>query len=223
MSRPLIIAACLSLLSSVSAHAGKFPFPVAADGTTNITDCGKVDASFRNECISRARPLTGAQIYTKTAPKVAASVKTAPAVKPAKSLPAIATVAPKGPRGFKIAKDGTTNIYDCAHARADLRDVCISRSRPLTGKQLAKFEKKPVLSAAKVVKAPAVVLPHNDVLVPKVAAVAKTPGKGFAVARDGTTNIADCGKANPDYRNECISRARPVKGADLYRAAKSRS
>lgn len=218
MTKKILIITCLTVLAASSAHAGNLPFPVAADGTTDVTDCAKAPAEFRNECISRARPLTGKQVYA-AQPKAEAPVKAAKAAAAKTTTlvkkPVAAVVPPKGPRGYKIAKDGITNIYDCANARADVRDDCIRRSRPLTGKQLAKFEKVTV-KAPKVAAAP---------VAPKApaAAVAKSTGKGFAVAKDGTTDINDCGKANPDYRNECISRARPVKGAEIYKAAKSKS
>jgi len=217
MSKKILIATCFTLLTATAATAAKLPFPVAADGTTNIADCAKAPAGFRNECISRARPVTGKQIYAGQPKVKAPSIEAKPVAKAAK---AVASGAHKGPRGFKFAKDGTTNIYDCAKARADLRDVCISRSRPLTGRQLAKFEGVSVVSRK---PAAAPVLAKAAAPAAKPAVVAKTPGKGFVVAKDGTTNINDCGKANPDYRNECISRARPVKGAEIYRGVKSKS
>lgn len=228
MSKKFLIATCLTVLTVTAANAGKLPFPVAADGTTNIADCGKVSADYRNECISRARPVTGKQIYA-AQPKAekatpvqavkAAAAKTTTIVK--KAVAAI--VAPKGPRGYKVAKDGTTNIYDCAKARADVRDDCIRRSRPLTGKQLAKFEKVSVKAPKAVAAAaPKAAVAPKAPVVPAVV-VAKTPGKGFTVAKDGTTDINSCSKANPEYRDECISRARPVKGAEIYRALKSKS
>ena len=41
-----------------------------------------------------------------------------------------------------VAKDGTTNVADCAKAAPWVRNECISRARPLTGKELAKFENR---------------------------------------------------------------------------------
>jgi len=214
MSKKILIATCFTVLTATAATAAKLPFPVDANGTTNIADCAKAPADYRNECISRARPVTAKQKYAAQAPvkaPVAAKVKAA-------ATKAVAA-APKGPRGFKIAKDGTTSIYDCKNARADVRDVCLSRARPLTGRQLARYEGAPNYGAA--TKVAAVAKKVEPVAKPVMAA--KTPGKGFVVAKDGTTDINMCGKANPEYRNECISRARPVKGAEIYRAAKSKS
>ena len=221
MSRTVLIAACLTLLGADAALAkGKAPYPMAADGTTNIADCAKVEASHRNECISRARPLTGKQIYAANpAPKAAQKVvEAAPKAKAPAPVKAVS-------KGFTIAKDGTTDINDCGKARADVRDECISRARPLTGRQLMKFEKSHAVAAPKAVaKKPAPKKAEAAPVKAPVKAAAPAPrGKGFAIAKDGTTDINDCGKANPDYRNECISRARPVKGADLYRSVKSKS
>ncbi|MGL1715179.1 hypothetical protein ACSTH8_00105, partial [Vibrio parahaemolyticus] len=54
------------------------------------------------------------------------------------------------------------------------------------------------------------------------AAVANVP-KGFKVAKDGTTNIADCLKAAPAVRNECISRSRPIPGKLIYTTSEKKS
>ena len=217
MSRTVLIAACLTLLGADAALAkAKAPYPMAADGTTNIADCAKVDPSHRNECISRSRPVTAKQIYAgQPKPKaVKKAVEAAPKVMVAAPVKAAS-------KGFNIAKDGTTDINDCSKARTEVRDECISRARPLTGKQLMKFEKSHAVAAPKpVAKKP---VPKKAEVAPVKAAVAAPRGKGFAIAKDGTTDIADCANANPDYRNECISRARPVKGAQIYRAAKSKS
>ena len=54
------------------------------------------------------------------------------------------------------------------------------------------------------------------IYVPYDAAEAKTKYRKPAVAKvDDRTNIADCAKVTAEKRNECISRSRPVKGADL--------
>ena len=228
MSKKILIATCLTVMAVSAANAGNLPFPVAADGTTNIADCGKVDASFRNECISRARPVSGKQIYAaqpkseKPAPVHAVKAAAAKATTMIKKAVAAVVPAKKGARGYKIAKDGTTNVAECGKARADLRDDCIRRARPLTGKQLARFEHVPK-KATKAVAAAKPVAPKALTPTAKPAVVAKTPGKGFTVAKDGTTDINACGKANPEYRDECISRARPVKGAEIYRALKAKS
>ena len=235
MSRFVIIAAGLTLLSALPVEAApKSAFPVAKDGTTNIADCAKADVSVRNECISRSRPVSGKELYAQAAAARTAMAKNA-ALETAKSAKAKlaaekvmkvkAPVPAKvvgAPKGFKIDKDGTTNIADCAKAAPAVRDECISRARPLTGKQLAKYIKSRAISipavAPKAAPKPAVKAP-----VAKPAAVAPVPGKGFTIAKDGTTNIADCAKANPAFRNECISRARPVPGSAIYASAKSKS
>lgn len=230
----LIAAAGIGLFGSATAEAApkaKAPFPMAADGTTNIADCAKADAKFRDSCISRSRPVTGKQIYAQNpvvAPKakVAVAAKAEKAAKAAVKAPVPAAVV-GAPKGFKIAKDGTTNVADCAKAAPAVRDSCISRARPMTGKELAKYIKQRAGETPNVeTKAPvpkAAPKKASDAAPAKAApvAVAAVKGKGFAIAKDGTTNIADCGKANPEFRNECISRARPVTGAEIYGAAKS--
>jgi hypothetical protein len=45
----------------------------------------------------------------------------------------------------------------------------------------------------------------------------------LAVDKNGTTNIADCAKAKPEFKNECISRSRPLTGAEIYSKARPRS
>lgn len=264
MSRLLLIAATVTLAGILPAlAAGNAPFPMAADGTTNIADCGKVDAQYRNECISRSRPVSGKQIYSQlAAEKAKAAAKEAAATVKAKAEAAGKTVAAKAeaagkavaakaekaekavrakiaapeavrgaPKGFKIAKDGTTNIADCAKAHANVRNECISRARPLTGKELSKFLKtrqtadaKASAKAATATKA-AAAKPVEAKPVPAAKAAAAAPtapvtGKGFKIAKDGTTDINDCAKANPDFRNECISRSRPVPGSKLYATKK---
>ena len=239
MSRFVIIAAGLTLLSALPVEAAtKSAFPVAKDGTTNIADCAKADVSVRNECISRSRPVSGKELYAQAAAAKAAMTRNA-AFETAKSAKAKlaaekvmkvkAPVPAKvvgAPKGFKIDKDGTTNIADCAKAVPAVRDECISRSRPLTGKQLAKYIKSRAVStpavAPKVAPKPAVKAAVKAPVVAKPAAVAPV-GKGFTIAKDGTTNINDCGKANPAFRNECISRARPVPGSAIYASSKSKS
>lgn len=263
MSRFVMIAASVALLGAMPAHAApkaavaKAPFPMAADGTTNIADCGKVDVKFRNECISKSRPVLGKQVYAEAQAYSAAAAKkqaldagkakaveaakAATAVKAAKAAKAAAATVAAGkvakvkagvpaavvgaPKGFKIGKDGTTNVVDCAKAAPAVRNECISRARPMTGKELAKFIKSraaatPVAPVkGKAAAAPAAVKP---VAVAKPV-VAPVRGKGFAIAKDGTTNIGDCAKANPDFRNECISRARPVSGKVIYASIKTKA
>ena len=240
MSKFVIIAAGLSLLGAVTvAQAAPVKtFPMAKDGTTNIADCAKADVSVRNECISRSRPVAGKQIYAQVAADQAAQAKKAAAdaakakaakaaadkaaAKLAKVKPPVPGAAASAPKGFKIDKDGTTNIADCAKASPAVRDQCISRSRPLTGKELMKFEK----SRADAASIPASPKAAEKPAVQKKAETAPAPapaGKGFTIAKDGTTDINDCSKANPNFRNECISRSRPVSGKAIYASLKSKS
>lgn len=198
---------------AVPVYAATAPFPIAADGTTNIKDCAAVGPQFRNECISRSRPVTGKEIYAAANPVAA---KVAPVGKAKAPVPAAVANVPKG---FKINKDGTTNIADCAKAQPQVRNECISRARPLTGKELAKYIKeraKSVPGEKAVTARPAVKAAQAVTVSP----AAKVVGKGFAIAKDGTTNIADCAKANPAFRNECISRSRPLTGREIYGTGK---
>jgi hypothetical protein len=255
MSRFVMIAASVALLGAMPAHAApkavaKAPFPMAADGTTNIADCAKSDVKFRNECISKSRPVSGKQLYAEAAAYNAMMAKkqvvdagkskAAKAVEAAKAAKAAAATAAKdkvakvkaavpaavvgAPKGFKIGKDGTTNVADCAKAAPAVRNECISRARPLSGKELAKFIKSraaatpvaPVKAAAKPAAAVKTVVAAKPVVAP-------VRGKGFVIAKDGTTNIGDCAKANPEFRNECISRARPVPGKVIYASMKTKA
>lgn len=237
MSRFIAVAAFAIVLSATSAEAaGKAPFPTAADGTTSITDCAGVSPAWRNECISRARPLTGKDIYTqaeaagrkaklealkaeRAAKAKAAAEKVAAAKADAKARRLAVANAPKG---LKVAKDGTTSISDCLAAPVKVRNECISRARPLNAQQLAKFVK--TQSAAQAVADARKPAPKQVAApaAPVKAAVApvKFVGKGFKVAKDGTTDIAECAKANPEFRNECISRSRPVTGKEIYASVK---
>jgi len=259
MSRLVMIAASLSLFATYPAYAAPAakaaPFPMAKDGTTNIADCAKADVKFRNECISKSRPVTGAELYAQAAAQKAAQEKTErlaalKAAKAAKAAAAAKIAADKvaaakaakaasipakvvgAPKGFKISKDGTTNINDCVKAAANVRNECISRARPLNTKQLAKFvasrtaaetaiaAKAAAPAAAKPAVAAKAAAPAIPVAVTAAPTKAATPalaiGKGFKIAKDGTTSIADCASATPEFRNECISRARPVPGSVIY-------
>lgn len=254
MSRFVMIAASVALLGSMPAYAApkqvaKAPFPMAADGTTNIAHCGNVAVKFRNECISKSRPVPGSQVYAEAAKYNAmmakkqaletAKAKNAKAVEAAKVAKTAAAAAAKekitkvkaaipaavvgAPKGFKINKDGTTNVADCAKAVPAVRNECISRARPMSGKELAKFIKsRASATPAAPVKAAAKPAAGKPVAAAKPVA---TPvlGKGFVIAKDGTTDIADCAKAKPDFRNECISRARPVSGKAIYASMKTKS
>lgn len=240
MSHLLLIAASLTLIGSVPAFAA--PLSIAKDGTTNIADCPKVDVAFRDKCISLSRPVTGKQLYADAAAQNAlmakkAALDAAKAVKAAKATAAAKLAAEKSakakapvlakvvgaPKGFKINKDGTTNVADCAKAVVAVRNECISRARPMNAKQLAKFIKSragdATVAATKASAKAAAVKPAA-----KPVAVVQGPvlGKGFKIAKDGTTNINDCANAKPEFRNECISRARPVTGAAIYASTKQK-
>ena len=151
------------------------------------------------------------------------------------ALPAHAA-APVKP--FPIATDGTTNIADCAKAPVGVRNECISKSRPVMGKQLYAQEaalkvaamKKAKLDAAKAAKMAKVgkgvkadVAKVVAVAKPIAIAVAKPVSKGFTMDKNGTTNVADCAKANPAFHNECLSRARPLAGAELTKFISARA
>jgi hypothetical protein len=262
MKRVLLIA-CLGLLGAVPAVA-QSKYPIAADGTTNVADCAKAPAGVREDCISRARPMTGKALaeFTKAAEAAAAkAAKAAPAAAPAAVAKVAATklsaadkaknrAAAKAakraqirynkarvasaPKGLKVASDGSTDINQCGSVGPKLFDACISRARPLTAKALAAYTAKRTAAAAKIAaaksgpaKAATKAAETKTVAATKteptkVEAKAAAPAKpildvkGFVIAKDGTTNVADCAKAKPEFKNECISRARPVTGADIY-------
>ncbi len=261
MKRVLLIA-CLSLLGAVPAVA-QSKYPIAADGTTNVADCAKAPAGVREDCISRARPMTGKALaeFTKAAEAAAAkAAKAAPAAAPAavakvattklsaadKAKNRAAAKAAKraqirynkarvasAPKGLKVASDGSTDINQCGSVGPKLFDACISRARPLTAKALAAYTAKrtaaatktavkaePAKAATKAAETKTVAATKTEPA--KVEAKAAAPAKpildvkGFVIAKDGTTNVADCAKAKPEFKNECISRARPITGADIY-------
>lgn len=257
MSRYIIAAvglACLTAMPALAATQQVQPYPVAKDGTTNIADCAKVAVSFRNECISHSRPVSGKELYAQAvfakataakqealaAAKAASVAKAAQAAavkakaselkaaklaayKAAKAKSIVPAKVADAPKGFKINKDGTTHVADCVKAAPNVRNECISRARPLTGKELAKFVKDrapvaPPVAKAAAAKAAVAVKPIAAAAVIKPAIV-----KGFKIAKDGTTDIADCAKATPDFRNECISRARPIPGKVIYASLKAKS
>lgn len=204
---------------------------VAADGSTDLATCMTVKAALREACLSRARALTGAELAAfterqaaaaaKAAPKSATTTAAAPAAAakaPAKTPAKAAAVAPaKTGKGFKIAKDGSTDIADCANANPEFKNECISRARALTGAALAAFNARQAgtTAAAKPASGNLVTTGTVTKVETKAKAADAATGKGFPVAKDGTTDIADCAKAKPDFKNECISRARPIKGADI--------
>lgn len=117
----------------------------------------------------------------------------------------------KKPKQHAEAAAATTNIDDCAKADAAQRDRCISMSRPVSGTSLyAKWGGAAPTAAAKVKAAAGAV----------AAAGAAVASKAKAKLAAGATNIDDCGKMDAGARDACISRSRPVSGADLYKKYK---
>lgn len=110
----------------------------------------------------------------------------------------------------------TTDIESCGKLPAGDRDSCISRSRPVTGTQLyrkwaIKRAEGAVAGAADKAKEAA------TAAVEKAKAVGKQAVAAIKGLSAGPTNIEDCGKVDPSLRDQCISRSKPVKGADLYK------
>ncbi|NJM55974.1 MAG: hypothetical protein HC841_08865 [Verrucomicrobiae bacterium] len=266
--KSVLLIAGLSLLGAGAALAQAKPtakFPIAADGTTNVADCVKAPAEARDDCISRARPMTGKALaeFTKaqTAAEAAKAAKVKTAVASAKPANEASAKADKpsaedkakrraaekaakraqirynkarvasAPKGLKVASDGSTDINQCASVGPKLFDACISRARPLNAKALAEFTARRTAAAAKLAAASAKPAKSAKVAVKsepkkvetKTVEAKAVPAakpildvKGFVVAKDGTTNVADCAKAKPEFKNECISRARPLTGAEIY-------
>lgn len=237
MKKALLIAGLSLLATPVLAQA---KFPVAADGTTNIVDCLKAPVEVRNDCISRARPMNNKALMeftksreaaVKSAPAAAAPVKAA-AVKPVDKKAAKAAEArfhkarvASAPKGLKVGADGLTDIRQCGSVGPALFNECLSRARPLKSKELAAYTKQRTVAeakqAAKKAAATKTAAKSAPAKAEPKAAVAPAPVKildvkGFVIAKDGTTNISDCAKAKPEFKNECISRARPVTGAQIY-------
>ena len=112
------------------------------------------------------------------------------------------------------AAAATTNIDDCGKVEPAKRDKCISMSRPVSGAALyAKWGSKPSAPAAAAAKVKAAA---GAAVAAGAAAVEKVKSKLSA----GPTNIDDCGKMDAGARDACISRSRPVSGADLYKKYK---
>lgn len=113
----------------------------AAAGTTNIADCAKLGAATRDSCISRSRPVTGAELYAKWGSK-----QSAPAAAAAKVKEAAGAVAAAGATAVAKVKaklpSGPTNIDECGKVDPASRDACISRSSPVSGADLYKKYKK---------------------------------------------------------------------------------
>lgn len=128
----------------------------------------------------------------------------------------------------------TTDIDSCAKLPAGERDSCISRSRPVTGSALyrkwaTKKAEGAVAGAAEKAKSVAADAAEKAkgaaaAAVDKAKAVGKEAmEKGKQVVASmkampsGPTNIDDCGKYDASLRDACISRSKPVSGADLYK------
>lgn len=194
--------------AAATAAAAGAKLAVARDGTTDIMACAKIAPELRDQCISRSRPVTGAALTKQATPHSgkAAPIKTSAATAPAATAPAAkAAAAGAGLTTLKglVAKNGTTDVRDCGKVDPGLRDRCISLSRPVKGVGL--------LSG--VVKAsagdPALEQAAKEAAVRAVKAIRNV------FAKDGTTDIRDCGKVDPSLRDRCISASRPVRGAQL--------
>lgn len=195
--------------AAAKARVAKFPrgsrsIGLIKDKPTNIADCAKLAVAQRDRCISLSAPVKGevsAGKPTKVAAAVAATAAAAAtATTTAKAEVARVTTAAKA---LVTGRDGRTDIAECGKVAPELRDRCISLSRPTKGADLApKADKK---SAAAAVAAEAA--GKAKAAVGKATAQLKS-----VIRRDGTTDLSDCAKVSPDQRDACISRSRPVKG-----------
>ena len=191
-------------------HAEAKKIAAAKSTTTNIADCAKVAPEQRDRCISQSRPVTGAAIYAKPKAKPAEIAAAAAASVKQKAQRAIAKA-----KAVVLNKDKPTNIADCAKVAPAQRDRCISLSLPVKGADLTAKSKKTAEVAAAVTA--------TATAAKATAAKAVTGAKSYVTAKDGTTSITDCAKAAPEQRDACISRSRPVKGADLASAKTTKS
>jgi hypothetical protein len=191
-------------------HAEAKKLEAAKSTTTNIADCAKVAPEQRDRCISQSRPVKGAAIYAKPKAKPAEIAAAAAASVKQKAERAIAKA-----KAVVLNKDKPTNIADCAKVAPAQRDRCISLSLPVKGADLAAKSKKTAEVAAAVTA--------TATAAKATAAKAVTAAKSYVTAKDGSTSIADCAKAAPEQRDACISRSRPVKGADLAPAKTTKS
>ncbi len=123
---------------------------------------------------------------------------------------------------------GRTNIEDCAKVDAAQRDRCISLSRPVRGADLyAKWKSggataaAPAAPAAATKAADKVKAVAGAAAAAGAAAVTKAADKVKAVLPAGATSIDDCSKVDASVRDACISRSKPVSGADLYKKYKN--
>lgn len=145
------IVAAAAMMPVDVAHAKKKKHEAASSAaqTTDIDSCGKVAAGDRDSCISRSRPVKGADLYKKYATDKPATAMGAAAEKAKAAVEAAARDAKalgkealaKGKEVVAAVKGlpaGPTNIDDCAKVDAGLRDQCISRSRPVKGADLYK-------------------------------------------------------------------------------------
>ena len=191
-------------------HAEAKKIAAAKSTTTNIAGCAKVAPEQRDRCISQSRPVTGAAIYAKPKAKPAEIAAAAAASVKQKAQRAIAKA-----KAVVLNKDKPTNIADCAKVAPAQRDRCISLSLPVKGADLTAKSKKTAEVAAAVTA--------TATAAKATAAKAVTGAKSYVTAKDGTTSITDCAKAAPEQRDACISRSRPVKGADLASAKTTKS
>lgn len=139
------------LLVQSDEAAAKKKSNTSGGSTTSIEECGQVDASKRDSCISRSRPVRGADLYAKwktaapASPAAAAASKAAAGVKAAAGAAATAGAAAVAKVADKVKAAlpaGPIKIEDCSKVDAGLRDACISRSQPVSGADLYKKYKK---------------------------------------------------------------------------------
>ena len=214
----IVVVAAVQVPADVALARKAKPEVQHLAATTDIRDCAKLSVDKRDRCISLSRPISGAAIYAKKmtiAQRAAASVA---------KIGAVATAVVAGAK-LALAKDGTTDIRSCARLAAAKRDTCISRSRPVMGAMpIAKAKVDPAAEAKEAAaKAKDAVLKAKQAAAAKGAAAATTAAaavpavkslKGL-MAKDGTTDIKDCGKVEVALRDKCISASRPVKGVGL--------
>ena len=115
------------------------PAAAATARTTDINECGKMDAATRDACISNSRPVKGADLYKKWGGGNAAATPATPA-KAAAAATAQKAAQPAAKKGAGMPK--VTTIDECSKMDAAQRDACISRSSPVKGDELYKKYKR---------------------------------------------------------------------------------
>jgi len=116
------------------------PAAAATARTTDINECGKMDAATRDACISSSRPVKGADLYKKWGGGGASAAAPAPPAKAAAAATAQKAAQPAAKKGAGMPK--VTTIDECSKMDAAQRDACISRSSPVKGDELYKKYKR---------------------------------------------------------------------------------